>query len=93
VVWTSRPSARRIAELYPDRALRDGLGGRVVLDCRVLGDLSVSCSVASETPAGVGFGRAALSASGAYRARATLSDGASAIGSSARIAVNFQAPQ
>jgi hypothetical protein len=93
VVWTSRPSSRRIAELYPERAERDGLGGRVVLDCRVLGDLSVSCSVASETPNGMGFGRAALSASSAYRARSTLSDGSSAIGSSARIAVNFQAPQ
>ncbi len=93
VVWTQRPSRRRIAELYPQRALGDGVGGRVVLDCRVLGDLSVTCSIASETPAGAGFGRAALSASNAYRARATLSDGSSAIGSSTRIAVNFQASQ
>ena len=88
-----RLDASNDTDFRPDRALRDGLGGRVVLDCRVLGDLSVSCSVASETPAGVGFGRAALSASSAYRARGTLSDGASAVGSSARIAVNFQAPQ
>jgi protein TonB len=93
VVWTQRPSARRIADLYPNRALREGVGGRVVLDCRVMGSLSVSCSVASETPAGEGFGRAALSASGSYRARATLSDGSSSVGSSTRIAVNFQAPQ
>lgn len=93
VVWAQRPSARRISDLYPRSALNDGVGGRVVLDCRVLGDLSVSCSVASETPSGAGFGRAAMSASGSYRARATLSDGSSAIGSSTRIAVNFQAPQ
>ncbi|MEQ1492328.1 MAG: hypothetical protein ABL932_17430 [Terricaulis sp.] len=93
VVWSARPSQRRIADLYPRSALNDGIGGRVVLDCRVLGDLSVSCSIASETPSGSGFGRAALSASSSYRARATLSDGASSIGSSTRIAVNFQAPQ
>ncbi|MCX7356860.1 MAG: hypothetical protein NT015_01720 [Alphaproteobacteria bacterium] len=93
VVWAARPSARRISELYPRSALNDGVGGRVVLDCRVLGDLSVSCSIASETPSGAGFGRAAMSASGSYRARATLSDGSSAIGSTTRIAVNFQAPQ
>jgi protein TonB len=93
VVWTQRPSQRRIAELYPPRALSSGVGGRVVLDCQVLGNLSVTCSVASETPAGVGFGRAALGASNAYRARATLSDGSSAVGSSTRIAVNFQASQ
>jgi protein TonB len=64
-----------------------------VLQCTVAGDLSVNCSVASETPSGAGFGRAALSASSSYRARATLSDGTSAVGSSTRIAVNFQAPQ
>ncbi len=93
VVWTQRPTPRRISDLYPRSALNDGVGGRVVLDCRVLGDLSVSCSVASETPSGAGFGRAALSAASSYRARATLSDGSSAVGSSTRIAVNFQAPQ
>jgi protein TonB len=93
VVWTQRPSARRIGELYPQRALREGMGGRVELDCRVLANLSLTCRIASETPAGEGFGRAALSASSAYRARPTLTDGASAVGSSARIAVNFQAPQ
>lgn len=93
VVWDARPSPRRIADLYPRSALNDGVGGRVVLNCRVLGDLSVTCSIASETPSGAGFGRAALSASSSYRARATLSDGSSAVGSSTRIAVNFQAPQ
>lgn len=93
VVWTQRPSSRRISDLYPRSALNDGVGGRVVLDCRVLGNLSVSCSVASETPSGAGFGRAALSAASSYRARATLSDGSSSVGSTTRIAVNFQAPQ
>jgi hypothetical protein len=93
VVWTQRPTSRRISDLYPRSALNDGVGGRVVMECRVLGDLSVSCSIASETPSGVGFGRAALSAASSYRARATLSDGSSAVGSTARIAVSFQAPQ
>lgn len=92
VVWTQRPSPRRISDLYPDRALRDGVGGRVELDCRVLADLSLTCSVASETPTGMGFGRAALGASNSYRARSTLSDGASSIGTQTRIAVQFQAP-
>jgi protein TonB len=69
------------------------VGGRVVLDCRVQPSLAVNCSVASETPAGEGFGRAALGVANAYRARGTLSDGTSSIGASTRIAVNFQAPQ
>ncbi|MGE0742599.1 MAG: hypothetical protein AB7O98_14760 [Hyphomonadaceae bacterium] len=93
VSWTQRPSARRIAELYPERALNQGLGGRVQLDCVVMANLSVQCAIASETPVGVGFGRAAMSASSAYRASPTLSNGASAVGTRTRIAVNFQAPQ
>lgn len=92
VSWTQRPSARRISDVYPARALRDGVGGRVALDCTVLANLGLTCSVASETPAGLGFGRAALDASGSYRARATLSDGASAVGARTRIVVQFQAP-
>ena len=93
VVWAQRPSSRRISDVYPQRALREGVGGRVVLSCRVLGNLSVSCTIASETPAGTGFGAAAMSVASSYRSRPTLSDGTSAVGSTARIAVNFQAPQ
>jgi hypothetical protein len=62
-------------------------------DCNVQPDLGVSSTIASESPAGEGFGRAALSASNAYRARPTLSDGTSAVGTRTRIAVAFQAPQ
>lgn len=93
VTWSQRPTARRISELYPQRALREGLGGRVQLDCTVERSLGVNCTVASESPSEQGFGRAALSASSAYRARATLSDGTSAVGTRTRIAVNFVAPQ
>lgn len=93
VTWASRPSARRIADLYPARAARDGLGGRVQLDCLVQPNQSVICTVASESPANMGFSRAALAASTSYRANPYLSDGTSSSGSRARIAVQFQPPQ
>jgi outer membrane biosynthesis protein TonB len=93
VVFVQRPTPRRIAELYPQSALRRGVGGRVQLDCRVASDLSLACMIASESPADAGFGRAALAAAESYRARGTLSNGASAVGSRTRISVNFQAPQ
>ncbi len=92
VSFSSRPSARRIADLYPSRALRDGVGGRAVLDCTVASGLTLNCSVASETPAGLGFGQAAMSASNSYRANPQRSDGSSAVGQSTRIVVQFQAP-
>lgn len=92
VQWSARPSARRVAELYPARAARQGAGGRVALDCTVRSDLGVNCAVASETPAELGFGRAAVSASASYRAMPTLSNGASAVGAHTRIVMQFQAP-
>jgi protein TonB len=73
--------------------LRDAIGGRVLLDCTVQANLAVACGIASESPAGIGFGRAALSAAAAYRAQPTLSDGSSSVGARTRIGMNFQAPQ
>jgi hypothetical protein len=93
VVFTQRPSPNRIAELYPSAASRRGVGGRVELNCQVRSNLTLACSIASENPPGTGFGAAALSTVSSYRVRPTLSDGASAVGASTRIAVNFQAPQ
>ena len=68
------------------------MGGRVELDCSVRSNLSLACSVASESPAGVGFGRAALNAAASYRSRGALTDGADATGARTRIVVQFQAP-
>ena len=93
VQWAQRPSARRIAELYPDRAARSGAGGRAELSCTVRADLTLACTVASETPASMGFGRAALSAATSYRVQPTLSDGAAAAGARTRIAITFVAQE
>jgi outer membrane biosynthesis protein TonB len=92
VTWAQRPSSRRISELYPSRAMRAGVGGRVELSCNVRANQTLSCSVANESPAGLGFGQAALSASSSYRASPTLSDGSASNGAPARIVVQFQAP-
>jgi hypothetical protein len=91
--WAQRPSARRISDLYPERALTANVSGRVQLDCAVMANLSVSCAVASETPTGMGFGRAALSAASSYRAQPFRSDGSSAIGARTRLVINFQIPE
>lgn len=92
MTWAQRPSARRYSEVYPSRAAREGVGGRVQLDCSVLANQSMACSVASETPSDMGFGRAALSLSSSYRANPTLTDGASSTGARTRIVVQFQPP-
>ncbi|MEJ0060882.1 MAG: energy transducer TonB [Terricaulis sp.] len=88
--WAQRPTAARIAGLYPARAAREGIGGRADLNCTVRADLGVTCTIASETPAGSGFGQAALSAVTSYRAQPTMSDGASVVGARTRLAIVFQ---
>jgi hypothetical protein len=93
VVWSQRPSARRVADLYPDRASREGVGGRVELDCSVRSNQTLACSVSNESPAGLGFGRAALSAAGSYRAQPWLSDGTDSTGARTRVVFQFNAPE
>jgi protein TonB len=68
------------------------MGGRVELNCSVRSNQTLSCNVASESPAGLGFGQAALSVAQSYRASPGLSDGSSSTGAEARIVVQFQAP-
>lgn len=46
---------------YPERAQERNLNGEAVLDCAVGSDyMLTSCQVVEETPAGYGFGDAAL---------------------------------
>src|SRR5262249_25601546 len=92
ILWTARPSASTIAARYPRQALRDERGGTVILDCTVRTDMTVGCTVASATPPGLGFGRAALEAARDYRAAAALSDGSNAVGARSRIQISFRLP-
>lgn len=59
--WLKRPGASEFARFYPDPEMRRGTEGRAVLNCNVTAKGSVAgCRVASLTPAGSGFGEAAL---------------------------------
>lgn len=92
VLWAQRPSAALLQGLYPQQALRESVSGGVELHCTVLTDLSARCAIVREWPPGSGFGQAALSASAQYRARPTMSNGASPIGADVRVVVAFYAP-
>lgn len=68
-VWLSKPGDV-LARLYPSAALAQRLLGKVLLHCTV--DVSgylFDCTVESETPAHVGFGNAALEATGYMKMR------------------------
>ncbi|HEY8572639.1 TonB family protein [Phenylobacterium sp.] len=64
------PSPYEGALAFPATAAANGISGRAVLRCRVnaVGRLA-DCSVKDETPAGYGFGKAALSLRSKFRMR------------------------
>lgn len=73
-IWIERP--RNPERYYPREAFMRGVAGEVVLDCDVDVFGRLSCAVASETPAGQGFGDAALRIAGAHVMRPAMQDGA-----------------
>lgn len=79
-VWLARPTAADVAIFYPERALVRELPGSARLDCVVRDDGSLTCSVQSESPAGYGFGEAALGIAQSFRMAPRLDDGSATEG-------------
>jgi TonB family protein len=58
--WERRPLEHDIANHYPRDQLLAGVGGRVMLGCRIRANRTLNCDVLEEEPGGVGFGAAAV---------------------------------
>jgi len=91
VAWVREPNARDFARHFPQRALDNGQSGEVTLDCQIGGNGRLNCSIGSESPAGYGFGRAALNISRQLRVASTLPDGSPAAGRELRLPLSFRA--
>jgi periplasmic protein TonB len=79
--WIRRPDGNDLAIAYPRGAVADLKNGRVRMVCTVndQGKLT-DCDVTDETPAGWGFGKAALSLTGKFQMKSVDRDGSPVAG-------------
>lgn len=91
--WISKPSGEDFARVYPDLAQRVGLNGRATLRCIVDGGGRLTqCTVVSESPAGYGFGAAALKLAPLFQMRVRTLDGAPVEGGEITLPMTFNIP-
>ncbi len=92
--WDRKPSGDQIARYYPDEAVDNSVSGRAAIKCQVtLDGRLINCSVVSESPAGMGFGEAALKmADKEFRMKPGTVDGKPVDGLWVQIPLSFQAP-
>ncbi len=82
------PTAEDLAKFYPEKAMDYGKDGGATIRCTVQKDRSLAkCTIAMETPAGFGFGDAALQMSKLFKMKKIAKPGAQV-----SIPIQFQAP-
>jgi len=87
------PSPAEVEPYYPARAARNGVSGRVVLNCAVsAAGALVNCSVASESPPDEAFGAAAMHIATLFKMKPLLLDGNPVAGGRITIPINFTPP-
>ncbi|NGM51458.1 TonB family protein [Caulobacter sp. 602-2] len=91
--WAKTPSGGDMAAAYPDRAMREGVGGKATLSCKVTTDgLLAECVVASSTPDGYGFDQAAMLLSQGFQMQTPVPARYAEPDARATIPIVFQAP-
>lgn len=90
--WLRRPTPEDLLAVWPTKAMENGVGGQATISCQVsLQGALFDCVVVKETPADMGFGRAAIALTPQLLMKPATKDGKPVV-SSVRIPVNFSNP-
>jgi TonB family protein len=94
-LWIQRISPEGAGRLYPDDALKAGVqSGGATLRCSVIHDGALTdCEVQSETPAGLGFGDAALQIASVMKMNPWTGQGTPVDGMKIVLPIKLVAPQ
>lgn len=88
--WLSKPTAAQLGRLYPNRAAERGVRGAATMECRVMASGAVTnCMVVRESPAGYGFGEAALASTRYFKLNPRTVDGQAIEGAKVMIPMGF----
>ncbi|MBO9545366.1 TonB family protein [Caulobacter sp.] len=91
--WLRKPTGAQIANVFPKKAIEDGIGGKATIQCQVTVEgFLQNCFVRSESPAGYDFGLAGLQLAPQFLMTPKIRGGQVVTGGKVTIPINWGAP-
>lgn len=91
--WLRKPTGRDIANVFPKKAIEDGVAGKATIGCQVTTEgFLQNCKVLSESPKDYNFGAAGLQLTPQLRMTPKIRGGRAVPGGSVSIPINWEAP-